>query len=250
MPPLLLKNMNVKANQAELKKELGLTWQDEELFIQALTHSSFTCEKRRHGIKNNQRLEFLGDAVLELTVSDYLYRNNPDLDEGYLTKLRAAIVCEPSLARVATGLQLGRCLFMGKGEERTDGRERPSILADAFEALLGAIYLDQGLAGSASIAIKYLLPVIEDVLAGRLERDYKTELQELVQQRGGGQIQYEILKEEGPDHAKLFTAGVIIMGRLAGRGTGKTKKDAEQQAAKIALTEFESSKMNMKGTKR
>jgi len=242
--------MNIKANQEELKKELGLTWHDEGLFIQALTHSSFTCEKRRHGMENNQRLEFLGDAVLELTVSDYLYRNKPELDEGSLTKLRAAIVCEPSLAKVATRLQLGRCLFMGKGEERSGGRERPSILADAFEALLGAIYLDQGFAGASSIAIKYLLPVIEDVLAGRLERDYKTELQELVQHCGIGQIRYEILKEEGPDHDKLFTAGVILMGRLAGCGTGKTKKDAEQQAAKIALTELELSKMNLKDTKR
>jgi len=227
--------MGVKDNQAGLKKKLGIVWWDEDLLVQALTHSSFTYESRQNGVKNNQRLEFLGDAVLELAISDFLYRNHPDLDEGDLTKLRAAVVCEPSLARVAVELQLGPCLYMGKGEERSGGRERPSILADAFEALLGAIYLDQGLAGASDAAIGYLTPVIQDVLEGRLERDYKTELQELVQQRGGGQVQYLILKEEGPDHHKIFTAGVLLKGEVAGRGSGRSKKDAEQQAAKSAL---------------
>jgi len=234
--------MNVKSNQAGLKKKLGIVWRDEGLFSQALTHSSFTYEIRQNGTKNNQRLEFLGDAVLELVVSDYLYRNNPDLDEGSLTKLRAAVVCEPSLARVATELQLGSCLFMGKGEERSGGRERPSILADAFEALLGAIYLDQGLAVASDIALGFLLPVITDVLEGRLERDYKTELQEIIQQRDGGQVQYRILKEEGPDHHKIFTAGVLLEGSLAGCGTGRSKKDAEQQAAKSTLAQLDLSR--------
>ncbi|MDD4237712.1 MAG: ribonuclease III [Desulfotomaculaceae bacterium] len=234
--------MKVKDNQAGLKKRLGLVWQDEALLGQALTHSSYTYESRQNGVKNNQRLEFLGDAVLELAVSDFLYRNNPDLDEGDLTKLRAAVVCEPSLARVARQLQLGPCLFMGKGEERSGGRERPSILADAFEALLGAIYLDQGLAGASGAAIGFLLPVIKDVLEGRLERDYKTELQEIVQQRGGGQVQYLILKEEGPDHHKVFTAGVLLKGKVAGRGSGHSKKDAEQQAAKSALADLDLSR--------
>ena len=232
---MLSKNMGVKDNRTGLKKKLGIVWRAEDLLIQALTHSSFTYESRQNGVKNNQRLEFLGDAVLELAVSDFLYRNHPDLDEGDLTKLRAAVVCESSLARVAVDLQLGPCLAMGKGEERSGGRERPSILADAFEALLGAIYLDQGLAGASEAAIGYLTPVIQDVLEGRLERDYKTELQELVQQRGGGQVQYLILKEEGPDHHKIFTAGVLLKGEVAGRGSGRSKKDAEQQAAKAAL---------------
>lgn len=227
--------MSVKDNQAGLKKILGITWRDEGLLVQALTHSSYTYESRQNGVKNNQRLEFLGDAVLELAVSDFLYRNNPGLDEGDLTKLRAAVVCEPSLARVAVGLKLGPCLYMGKGEERSGGRERPSILADAFEAFLGAVYLDQGLEAASDVAIRFLDPVIKDVLEGRLERDCKTELQELVQQRGGGQVQYVILKEEGPDHHKVFTAGVLLKGEVAGRGTGRTKKDAEQQAAKSAL---------------
>jgi ribonuclease-3 len=220
---------------ALLQKRLGLDWVDGELLVQALTHSSFTYESRQNGMENNQRLEFLGDAVLELVVSDHLYREHPDLDEGSLTKFRAAVVCETSLARVAGDLGLGLCLQMGKGEERSGGRERPSILADAFEALLGAVYLDQGLDRAGKLAVRLLSPVIRDVLEGRQERDYKTELQEFVQQRNGEQVHYVILKEEGPDHHKTFTAGVLYRGELAGSGTGRSKKDAEQQAAKSAL---------------
>ncbi|HOV78545.1 MAG TPA: ribonuclease III [Bacillota bacterium] len=221
-----------------LKKKLGVAWRDERLLSQALTHSSFTYENRQNGVKNNQRLEFLGDAVLELVVSDHLYRSRPNWDEGELTKLRASIVCEPSLARVALDLELGMCLNMGRGEEKSGGRERPSILADAFEALLGAVYLDQGLKAAGEVAIRFLAPVIEDVLEGRLERDFKTELQEIVQQRGGEPVQYVILKEEGPDHNKIFTAGVIYRGEMTGVGTGRSKKDAEQQAAKSALLKY------------
>lgn len=218
-----------------LKKRLAVDWRDIDLLSQAVTHSSFTYESRQIGLDNNQRLEFLGDAVLGLSVSDFLFRNYPNLDEGELTKMRAALVCEPSLARVARDLDLGYCLYMGKGEERSGGRERPSILADAFEALLGALYLDQGLAVASELALRFLAPLIKDVLEGRLDRDYKTELQEIVQQRGGEQVQYKILREEGPDHHKIFTAGVMYKGQLAGSGTGRSKKDAEQQAAKSAL---------------
>ena len=218
-----------------LQNRLAVDWHDKNLLYQALTHSSFTYESRVNGFDNNQRLEFLGDAVLGLAVSDFLFRNYPNRDEGELTKMRAALVCEPSLARVARDLELGYCLNMGKGEERSGGRERPSILADAFEALLGALYLDQGLAVASDRALRFLDPLIKDVLEGRLDRDYKTELQEIVQQRGGEQVQYKILREEGPDHHKTFTAGVLYKGVLAGSGTGRSKKDAEQQAAKSAL---------------
>ncbi|OPY59406.1 MAG: Ribonuclease 3 [Pelotomaculum sp. PtaU1.Bin035] len=235
----MIRVSQVKEYRVRLKKQLGVDWRDEGLLSQALTHSSFTFENRQAGLENNQRLEFLGDAVLELVISDYLYRNNPGRDEGELTKLRAAVVCEPSLARVACGLELGRCLSMGKGEERSGGRGRPSILADAFEALLGAIYLDQGLSRAADILIRLLAPVIKDVMEGRLERDYKSELQEIVQQRGEEPVQYVILKEVGPDHDKTFTAGVVYRGRVAGRGAGRSKKDAEQQAAKSALIKIE-----------
>jgi ribonuclease-3 len=220
---------------SSLRNRLKVDWRDQDLLSQALTHSSYIYENRQNGIENNQRLEFLGDAVLGLAVSDFLYRNYPDRDEGELTKLRAALVCEPSLARTAKSLDLGNCLKMGKGEERSGGRERPSILADAFEALLGAIYLDQGLVKASELSLKFLDPLIKDVLEGRLDRDFKTELQEIVQQRGSEQVQYTILREEGPDHHKIFTAGVLYKGELAGIGCGRSKKEAEQQAAKSAL---------------
>lgn len=223
-----------------LIKRLAVNWHDQDLLYQALTHSSFTYENRQVGFENNQRLEFLGDAVLDLAVSDFLFRSYAHLDEGDLTKMRAALVCEPSLARVAKELGLGYCLRMGKGEERSGGRERPSILADVFEALLGAVYLDQGLEVAGNLALQFLAPVIKDVLEGRLDRDYKTELQEIVQQRGNEQIQYKILKEDGPDHEKIFTAGVLYKGKLAGTGIGRSKKDAEQQAAKVALLNWRS----------
>ncbi len=220
---------------SDIKNRLQLECLDEDLLLQALTHSSYIYENRQNGIENNQRLEFLGDAVLDLAVSDFLFRKYPDSDEGELTKLRAALVCEPSLARTAKRLKLGFCLRMGKGEERSGGRERPSILADAFEALLGAIYLDQGLAKASEMTLKFLDPLIKDVLEGRLGSDYKTELQEIVQQLGSEQVQYTIIREEGPDHNKIFTAGVIYKGELAGTGSGRSKKEAEQQAAKAAL---------------
>lgn len=224
-----------KAFLRDLIQRLAVDWHDYRLLHQALTHSSYTYESKQNGFENNQRLEFLGDAVLDLAVSDFLFRSYPQLDEGNLTKMRAALVCEPSLARVAKTLGVGLCLLMGKGEERSGGRERPSILADVFEALLGAVYLDQGLKVASNLALRLLAPVIEDVLEGRLDRDYKTELQEIVQQRGSEQVQYKILREEGPDHEKVFTAGVLYKGKLVGTGRGRSKKDAEQQAAKLAL---------------
>lgn len=228
----------MKDCRSRLKERLGINWRDDDLLAVALTHSSFTYENRHVGAENNQRLEFLGDAVLEVVISDYLYRRNPGGSEGELTKLRAAIVCEPSLARVAGDLELGQCLRMGKGEERSGGRERASILADAFEALLGAVYLDQGLERVATVAVQCLTSVIDDVMEGRLERDYKTELQELVQQYSNETVQYVIIKEDGPDHHKTFTAGVLYHGRMSGTGSGRSKKDAEQQAAKMAIAEI------------
>ncbi len=217
-----------------LKERLSLCWQNEDLLHAALTHGSYSSE--HPGAGDNQRLEFLGDAVLELVISDYLYRTYPGLSEGELTRLRAAVVCEPSLVRVARELDLGSCLYMGRGEERAGGRERPSILADAFEALLGAIYLDQGLEAARRTALRYLEPIVRDVLEGRVERDYKTELQEILQEEGQVEIRYHILREEGPDHSKTFTAAVYFWGREMGRGSGRSKKEAEQRAACQALT--------------
>lgn len=225
-----------KLNQ--LRDKLAISWNDEGLLKQALTHSSFAYENRTRG-ENNERLEFLGDAVLELSVSEYLYKSLPESSEGELTKLRAAVVCEPSLTRVSRQLDLGSCLLMGRGEERSGGRDRPSILSDAFEALLGAVYLDQGLEKARELALKYIIPLVKDVQQGRLDRDYKTELQEILQRRSAEPVNYVILKEEGPDHEKLFTAGVVHLGKELGRGTGHSKKEAEQQAAKSAMESLE-----------
>ncbi|MDO7787179.1 ribonuclease III [Desulforamulus aquiferis] len=225
-----------------LKSKLGFKWQNPSLLTQALTHSSCVHESRGHGLCHNQRLEFLGDAVLELLISEHLYNMFPDRTEGELTKMRAASVCEPSLAKVARGLDLGRCLRMGRGEERSGGRERPSILADAFEALLGAIYLDQGLEVSRRIILECLNPIIDDVVAGRLDRDYKTELQEILQQTSPEPLSYVITNETGPDHDKTFTAGVIYKGKIIGQGSGHSKKEAEQRAAKDAFSHLKVSK--------
>jgi len=218
---------------AELQDKSGLRWRDPQLLREALTHSSYSYE--HPGERHNQRLEFLGDAVLEIVVSEYLYRRLPDATEGELTKIRAAVVCEPALAQVARAMGLGVCLRLGCGEELSGGRERASVLADAFEALLGAVYLDQGLETARWFALRWLEPVIRNTLAGKGENDYKTRLQELLQKRSPDPLRYVIIKEEGPDHSKVFTAGVVYRGKILGRGTGRTKKEAEQHAAREAL---------------
>jgi len=217
-------------------KHLGISWNNPVLFRQALTHSSYAHENRHHQLANNQRLEFLGDAVLELVVSELLYRCYTDYPEGVLTKMRAGIVCEPSLAEVAGSMNLGNCLLMGRGEERSGGRKRPSILADAVESLIGAIYLDQGLEDTRLFILRELAPVIEKVTAkGGNAGDYKTELQELVQQRTENTLSYLIIDEYGPDHDKTFVAAVTFRDRQWGSGRGRTKKEAEQDAARDAL---------------
>lgn len=220
----------------QLKNELGLPWNDSDNLVRALTHSSYAHENKHPSLDHNQRLEFLGDAVLELAVSDFLYKNYPDYPEGTLTKIRAGIVCEPSLASVAREMDLGRYLLMGKGEERSGGRQRPSILADAMEALIGAIYLDQGLQKAYDFIVKKLDRVIRQVvMSGGLNTDYKTQLQELVQKNSENTLGYHIIEEYGPDHSKTFVAGVSFRGKLCGSGSGRTKKEAEQAAAKDAL---------------
>ncbi len=214
--------------------KIGIKWNNVSLLHMALTHSSYSFEKKDK-IINNQRLEFLGDAVLELVVSSYLYSRCASCSEGDLTKFRASIVCEPSLARVARDLGIGQGLYMGKGEERSGGRDRPSILADAFESLLGAVYLDSGLEVVSRFALKHLNEVISDVLEGRVERDYKTELQEMLQKTSNYPVSYIILKEEGPAHDKFFTSAVVHLGKELGIGSGHSKKEAEQHAARAAL---------------
>lgn len=225
----------------KLKTGLGLEWNETTILIQSLTHSSYAHENRHLHLEHNQRLEFLGDAVLELAVSDYLYNNYPTFPEGVLTKMRAGIVCEGSLATVARSLRLGDYLLMGKGEERSGGRQRPSILADAMESIIGAIYLDQGMKKATAFIMDKLGPIIKDVAqTGGISADFKTQLQELVQQKSENYLRYQIIEEYGPDHSKTFVAAVNYQGVQWGRGMGRTKKEAEQAAARSALEKIES----------
>ncbi len=217
----------------ELQEKLGVSFREPGLLERALTHPSYAFE-RQPGSPHNQRLEFLGDAVLSCVVAEYLFRNFPDLPEGQLTRLRAALVCEQALARLAARLELGKYLRLGRGEELSGGRTRPSNLADAFEAFVAALYLDQGWEKTRNFLYNLLK---EEMGIGlhNLHPDYKTCLQELVQKKGNEKLRYEVLSESGPDHAKVFVSGVFWRGQLLGKGTGGSKKEAEQQAAKEAL---------------
>ncbi len=215
-----------------LQAEIKLDFKDRELLLQALTHSSFANEQPVP-VSSNERLEFLGDAVLELAVSELLMRAFPDLPEGDLTKKRASIVCEESLVYFARALGLGRYLRLGRGEEMSRGRERPSVLADAFEALLGAMYLDRGLD-----AVKSLMSALLETYSleeGEVFFDYKTALQEHLQSHRGHRFEYRLLYTEGPDHDKRFSVGVFVDGRQVAQGRGRSKKQAEQAAACQAL---------------
>ena len=214
-----------------LEEKLGYQFQDISLLEHALTHSSYANESRGR-YTSNERLEFLGDSVLGMVVADYLYRTYPDLPEGELTRTRAALVCEESLVEVAKELGLGRCLRLGKGEEHGGGRERPSIQADAVEAVLAAVYLDGGIGSARKIVQRYILSRSQQVNA---PRDYKTALQELVQRTPGRSISYQLVRESGPDHCRAFVMEVAINGETVGRGEGHSKKAAEQMAAKAAI---------------
>ena len=194
----------------------------------ALTHSSFANEKHMRRETNNERLEFLGDAVLEIITSDYLFHEFPELPEGELTKKRASIVCEPTLALCANDIFLGQYLKLGKGEDMTGGRERASIVSDAMEALIGAIYLDGGFANAKEFVDNFILKDIENK---QLFYDSKTILQEIVQSRHDGNLEYVLIGEEGPDHNKQFIVEAHLDERLLAKGTGRTKKAAEQEAA-------------------
>ena len=216
----------------ELEGKIGYTFKDKTLFKQALTHSSYANEHRHEGLKDNERLEFLGDAVLEIISSEYLFYNYPDMAEGEMTKLRASIVCEPTLALCTHEISLGSYLFLGKGEERTGGRNRDSIVSDAMESVIGAIYLDGGFASAKEFIHKFIL---KDIEHKKLFYDSKTILQEIVQAEKLGEIEYHLIGEEGPDHNKLFSVELTIRGRSYGKGKGRTKKAAEQQAAYEAI---------------
>ena len=222
----------------DFQNTIGYNFQSEGLLRQALTHSSYANEKHMKKLSDNERLEFLGDAVLELVSSDFLYKNYQKLPEGELTKLRASIVCEPTLALCAKELHLGEYLLLGKGEDQTGGRERKSILSDALEAVIGAIYLDGGFANAKEFVLKY---IITDIEHKQLFYVRKTILQEVVQ-REHECLQYVMTEESGPDHNKSFTVEAHIDNVCLGVGSGHTKKAAEQEAAYRALLKIREDK--------
>ena len=220
-----------------LETKLGYQFQNPKLLDHALTHSSYANEHHLGSISSNERLEFLGDSVLGMIVADHLYRTFPDLPEGDLTRIRANLVCEGSLVLVAKEWDLGRYLKLGKGENACGGRSRPSILADAVEAVLAAVFLDGGLAHDRDIIQRFLLDRMEQV--NRASRDHKTYLQELVQRKSGQVLSYELIGESGPDHNKTVQMQVLLNGQPIGQGTGHSKKEAEQAAANAAIERLE-----------
>ena len=218
----------------DFEKLIGVKFNDIELLNTALTHTSYANERERQ-IPDNEKLEFLGDAVLELSSSTYLYNNFTDFSEGELTKTRASIVCQDTLARLARKLNIGGLLLLGRGEEANGGRERDSTLEDAFEAVIGAIYLDQGWEIAKDYVIRQLAPEFESAKDGSNRRDYKTTLQEIIQQMPPSRLSYIEISVSGPDHNRTFEYAVDIDGKIYGRGIGKSKKSAEQMAAKKTL---------------
>jgi ribonuclease-3 len=220
---------------SEFEKKIGYNFKNKSLLTEALTHSTYALEKKR---VSNERLEFLGDSVLSLVTSKYLFEQLRDVPEGQLTKLRAGIVCEQSLFGFAQEINLGGQLYLGRGEENTGGRTRRSILADAFEALIAAIYLDGGLEEAAGFVLSFL-PAKEKLTSGKpLLSDYKTMLQEIVQQNPEDKISYCMTGESGEAHNKTFTVNALLNNKAVGTGTGRSKKEAEQNAAKEALKQM------------
>ena len=217
---------------AELEQKIGYTFADKNKLLLAVTHSSYANEHKGRKKENNERLEFLGDAVLELVSSEFLFRRSPKMPEGKLTKLRASMVCEPSLAMCARDIGLGSYLYLGKGEESTGGRHRDSVTSDALEALIGAVYLDGGFTNAKEFIHQFVLTDLENK---QLFYDSKTILQEIVQADGKGGISYRLTGEEGPDHDKSFCVEVRIGDTVYGSGKGHTKKAAGQQAAYKAI---------------
>lgn len=236
-------NEKLPLDSIQLQKKLGYEYNDISLLNKALTHSSYSNElKLKHKEREcNERLEFLGDSVLSIIVSEYLFSHYQSRPEGELTRMRAEVVCEKALSKFAHKIGLGDYLFLGHGEEKNNGRERKSILADAFEAVLASMYLDAGKDGKKMVA-RFLLPLIIDELESAETdghaKDYKTLLQQIVQQAEGEVLEYVIVDEQGPDHLKTFTAEARLNSNVIGRGTGVSKREAEQSAACEALKLF------------
>ena len=227
-----------ESDYQELEKKIGYTFQNRALLKQAVTHSSFANEQKINRQKHYERLEFLGDAVLELVSSDFLFQTHPEMPEGQLTKLRASMVCEPALAYCAKDLTLDSYIQLGKGEESTGGRYRDSIVSDVMEAVIGAIYLDGGMEPARTYIHRFILSDLENK---QLFLDSKTNLQEYMQQNLKKEFHYRLVEESGPEHDKVFLVEVVMEDKVLGRGKGRTKKAAEQQAAYEALLGFRKS---------
>lgn len=219
----------------EFEKKLNYTFKDKNLLLNALTHSSYANETRERKLSSNERLEFLGDAVLGVIVADYLYFHRSNLPEGELTRLRARMVCEHSLYEFATSIELGKFLRLGRGEVNSRGRERPSILADAFEAVVASIYIDGGLEAARAFVTGFADQFFSNHVTNGV-KDYKTTLQEIVQKNHGERLEYALVEERGPDHDKKFVVEVHLNSNIIGTGVGGSKKEAEQMAAKEALS--------------
>ena len=219
----------------DLERKLEYVFHRRELLAEALSHSSYANEHRAAGLRSNERLEFLGDSVLGFVTAEFLFRQHPDLPEGDLTRIRAALVCEQSLYEAAQRLDLGRHLKLGRGEEGGGGRRRPSILADAMEAVFAAVYLDGGIAAADALIHRLLLDAEREEVVEERRRDYKTALKELVQRTPGTAVTYQLVEESGPDHCRVFVMEAFVGGVSAGRGEGRSKKEAEQAAARAAL---------------
>ena len=218
-----------------LEEKLEYSFCRRELLEESLNHSSYANEHRAEGTESNERLEFLGDSVLGFVTAEYLFARHPDLPEGDLTRIRAALVCEESLHEAAVRLSLGEYLRLGKGEEQGGGRSRASILADATEAVFAAVYLDGGLAAASRLIHRVLLDCQREEVVEEKRRDYKTALQELIQRKPEQELHYRMVREYGPDHSKTFVAEVLVGGAAVSEGEGRSKKEAEQAAARSAL---------------
>ena len=224
-----------------LEKAIGYKFSNEDILIQALTHSSYANElkAKKQNAVCNERLEFLGDSVLEIVVSEYLYENCKKKSEGTLTKMRQHLVCEKTLAKIAAELSIGDYINLGRGEELTDCRKRPKVLADALEAVFAAVYLDSGKNEKdyKRVILTLVEPEIENAFSMK-KGDYKTQLQQLIEQDGSATLEYKVIEETGPEHDKTFTVVAVVNNNAVGTGTSKSKKDAEMQAAKVALSLF------------
>ncbi len=225
--------MTEQQKMEELQKLIGYRFHDEKLLFEALSHSSFANENKKTR-RSNERLEFLGDSVLSVIVSDHIFKHFKHIPEGELTKLRASLVCETALYEFSKRIRLGEMIFLGKGEELTGGRERPSIVSDAFEAVIAAIYLDGGMEAARPYVLSFIPKDITPQGAKNFH-DYKTELQEVIQRNPEEKIVYQLVDESGPDHDKRFTVRVMLNSNVIGEGEGRSKKSAEQSAAREAL---------------